>query len=250
MAITASVLDSGVTNNLAGTASASTASVSPAGDALVLVSVTVAYDSSPSGWSGNNGNTTRNVFTITGNGLTYVRVGTIQYGDRRCTELFRAMGASPSSGSITLAASNIGGGSAVRDIAWVVQQFTGVVTTGSNGADAVGTLATNYTSGATSLGLTLSGTPGADDLSFGHVSEESAQTVTRETNYTLLANVDATDNVRRLQSAYRAATSDTTPSWSWSASASAGALGCLVLAAAGGGGTTTRRYSLTTLGVG
>jgi|GEM_PF-5968597 len=236
MAVTPSLLDSGVTNNLAGASGTTTASVAPTANALVLVSVSVAYDSTPSGWSGNNGTTTRNVFTLTGNGLTYVRIGSMQYGDRRCTELFRAMGASPSSGAISIAASNIGGGGAVRDIAWIAQEFTGVVTTGSNGEDAVGALDDNFTTGATSLALSLAGTPATDDLSFGHISEEGAVTVTRETNYTLIANVDASDNVRRLQSIYRDAAADVTPSWSWSGSNSAAALGCLIKAGAGGGG--------------
>ena len=135
MAITPALLTSGVTNDLAGNTGTSSASITPTADALVLVSVSVAYDSTPGGWSGNNGNTSRNVFTLTGNGLTYVRVGTIQYGARRCTELFRAMGSSPSTGAISIGCADLG---AVRDIAWIVQEFTGVITTGSDGADAVG----------------------------------------------------------------------------------------------------------------
>lgn len=230
--VTPALLTSGVTNNLAAGTGTATASIAPTADALVLVSVSVAYDSTPSGWNGFDG-AARNVFTLTGNGLTYVRVGSIQYGSRRATELFRAMGASPSSGAISIACSNLG---IVRDIAWIVQEFTGVITTGSDGEDAVGTAVLNQNTASNGIALGSLGTPDTGDLSFGHVSEETAQTVTREANYTLIANVDATDNIRRLQSIYRDASADVTPSWTWSSSGSSGAIGLLVKAAAGGGG--------------
>src|SRR5260221_1561104 len=85
-----------ITNLTSGTAgsvsSVNTASISPAGNKLILVSV---------GNMVNSG--TVNIPTVSGDGLTFVQINT-QRGQSNtwCTTIFRAMVASPSSGALTI----------------------------------------------------------------------------------------------------------------------------------------------------
>jgi hypothetical protein len=116
-------LDSG--DSTTDATSIATASISPTGDNLILAAVS---STTASGYP--------NVPTASGNGLTWVRVNRNPgiYGTNKRLTLFRAMGASPSSGAITFDF----GGQTQTDFAWSVVEYPGVDTSGANGAGAIG----------------------------------------------------------------------------------------------------------------
>lgn len=135
----------------------STASITPAANALILLtflsrrgdSVEPAVPSS-----------------VTGNGLTWVQVNSIYYDttstSRRTLTVFRAMGASPSAGAVSITAP-----ATLTSAVWSVDQFTGVDTSGTNGSGAVVQSVTNSTSSGTSLTVTLSSFGDANNATFG-----------------------------------------------------------------------------------
>lgn len=128
MAIVTTELTSGGTdtpaeNNL-------TASVSPAANALELLEVR----------SASGGGTPASAPTISGNGLTWVQEETQLYDDgatesHRIT-VYRAMGASPSTGQITITFP-VGEVAALANLSWKLLEKTGVDTSGTNGSGAV-----------------------------------------------------------------------------------------------------------------
>lgn len=108
-----------------------TASISPTSNSLVLAAIVVENTAST-----NPGNP-----TLSGNGLTWVLVdtaggGSILYdsasGSRRKLFVFRALGASPSSGAVTITTAETDAG-----CLWVIDEFSGTDTTGTNGSGAI-----------------------------------------------------------------------------------------------------------------
>ena len=134
----------------------STASISPGSNKLILAWVYSIAASLP------------NTPTASGNGLTWVQIDTQSDADnvRRLT-LFRAMGASPSSGALTLSF----GGQTQTGAAWSVVEYDGMATTGANGSDAIVQSAKNASPSTTdSLTVTLgafSDTDNATAAGFG-----------------------------------------------------------------------------------
>lgn len=116
-----------------------TASIAPTANRLILAWVwAIGADAPPEP-------------TLTGNGLTWVSVATTVVGARRLT-LFRAMGASPSSGAVTIDFA----GDTQTGCIWSIAEFSGVNTSGSNGANAiVQAVADNTASNVTSFTVTL-----------------------------------------------------------------------------------------------
>lgn len=170
------------------TTSVDTASVSPTGNALLLLDVVGAN---------GGGSAPAAPSSVTGNGLTWVQVATTTITDGatetwRITR-FRAQGASPSSGVITIAHTTAPDSA----MGWCLRQYTGVVTTGTNGSDAEVQTVTNTGSGtAVSASLAAFGDAGngADALtvSFG------TPTVTPEAGWTGLT-ADTTGGNKRAQ---------------------------------------------------
>lgn len=121
--------------------SASTASISPTSNALVLAWV----------FTGRAAGTPP-APTLSGNGLTWVQVATIldASSELRLT-LFRAMGASPSAGAVTIDC----GATTIVAWLWSIVEFTGVDTSGTNGSGAVVQSKTGSAANATSLTVTL-----------------------------------------------------------------------------------------------
>lgn len=111
-------------NTTGSLATAVTSSITPTGNNLVLLTVGI-----------RNGTVQPTTPTVTGNGLTWVAVAHSDFkvsGSRRTVYLFRALGASPSAGAVTITF-----GETETDAAWVIDQISGVVTTGTNGSGAV-----------------------------------------------------------------------------------------------------------------
>lgn len=120
MAITAALLTaSGDATDLAAYA---TASITPTANRLVLAAVF------------NEGAGVDETPTLTGNGLTWVQIVTFEDGgaNNRFT-VFRAMGAAPSAGAVTI---DFGGLTQTR-CGWSIIEFAAVDTSGTNGSGAV-----------------------------------------------------------------------------------------------------------------
>lgn len=125
MAVAGSNLTTGA--DTGGDASSTTASISPGSNRLVLLTVDQRTGIS----------TDPNQPTATGNGLTWVVVNSIVYdttsSSRKRVTVLRAMGASPSSGAVTIDF----GGQNNTDVHWSIDEFTGVDTSGTNGSGAI-----------------------------------------------------------------------------------------------------------------
>src|SRR3989442_2758141 len=116
--------------------SATTASIAPGANQLVLA------------WVASTATPTPGVPTLSGNGLTWViMAGAV--GSR--ISLFRAMGASPTAGPVTIDF----GSSTQKSIAWSIVEFSGVDTSGTNGSGAIVRTATGYDGAAGPSGLTI-----------------------------------------------------------------------------------------------
>lgn len=202
MAIAAAHL---VTNNSeTDAASYDTASITPTGNSLVLAAI---YSRKAAGGEPIDP-------ILTGNGLTWVNMIEVVVAGVHKLSLFRAMGASPSAGAVTIDFS-------AEDqtfAAWTISEFSGVDTTGSNGANAVGTPVTNLDEAAnTGLTITLAAFSSATNGVFGAVRAGNA--VTAGTGFTELAETTNT-NVLQFESQWRA-DADTSVDWSWASSAAA-----------------------------
>jgi len=96
-----------------------TASISPAGNCLIILAV--------SDFTGSV------VATVTGCGLTWVHIADATDSTGfHIASIYRAMGAAPTPGVV-----NISYGVATNRIGWTIEQFSGVDTTGTNGSGAV-----------------------------------------------------------------------------------------------------------------
>lgn len=173
-------------SDIVGGTSFSTASISPSSNALVLISFAIR----------NNSTTNPTVTSVTGNGLTWELVNSSNYDDnsasRRTLFVYRAMGASPTSGAVTIAT-----GETETDVVWSVEEIIGVDTSGTNGAGAVvqsGNNRINTTDpAASSLTVTLSAFSSTRNVAFGAFAESgSGAGMSVGTGFTQLAYVDPT----------------------------------------------------------
>jgi len=176
-AITAAALtaDAGSTTN---DTSFTTASITPTANNLVLA------------WVTNTKGTTPDTPTLSGNGLTWVQVATVTWGTIAAptarTTLFRAMGAAPSAGAVTI---SFGATNNQTGCAWSIIMFSGVVTSGTNGSDAVVQSLTNRIDASTALTITLAALGDAANASAGGFSNMKNQdtSITAGEGYTISA---------------------------------------------------------------
>lgn len=181
MAISATNLTSG--SDTDGNSTASTASVSPSSNKLQLLSV-----SSRTGITADP-----NQPTATGNGLTWVVVNSIVYdttsSSRRRITVLRAMGASPSSGAIAIDF----GGQNQTAVDWVLDEYTGMDTSGTNGSGAIVQSATNKDESgtATSLTVTLSAFGSTANATYGTFSADVSGTYVAGTGFIISAQLNA-----------------------------------------------------------
>jgi hypothetical protein len=142
--------------SLSNATSYNTASITPTANRLVLVAVahhttTVTPPTTP---------------TLSGNGLTWVQVATITYNTLATPHcrvtVFRAMGASPTSGTVTISFGSDG----QNNCAWSIDEFDGVDTSGTNGSGAVVQSNTNNAS-STSVSITLSAFGSTNNATYG-----------------------------------------------------------------------------------
>lgn len=105
--------------------------------------------------------------TISSTGATWVKVNTVVFdstsSSRRRVTVFRTMVSSNQTGTITITY-----GSNVSDAIWILDEFTGVDTTGTNGSGATVQSATNKNeAGATSLTVTLAAFGSTNNATYG-----------------------------------------------------------------------------------
>lgn len=220
MAVTISNLTSG--NDTDGGSSSTTASVTPGSNKLELLSVS----------SRTNITADPNQPTVTGNGLTWVAINSIVYdttsASRKRITLFRAMGASPSTGAITIDF----GGQAQTDVVWSLDEASGIDTGGTNGSAASVQSATakDETGSATSLTVTLAAFADAGNATFGAICVDNNSAASVGSGFTQLA-VPTTTN-QRLISEWKA-TNDTGVDASFGTSGLIGGVAIEIKAAAG-----------------
>lgn len=183
-----------------------TASVSPGANLLQLLLV----------GSRNVQTSTAPLPTVAGNGLTWVQVATLAYlgSDQHRITVFRAMGGSPSSGTIVITMSE----DQFR-CGWILSEFNNIDTGGSDGADAVIQSATAEVSPTTSLTVTLSAFGNSANATWGGIGT-SSKVVTPGTGFAELADQGG----QGLPASQFRDTNDTTVRWTF-ATNDAGGIG-------------------------
>ena len=181
-----------------------TTSISPTADSLILAAV-----GSTLGTGGPN------TPTASGASMTWVQVATVAISTTGRITVFRTLNSSPGSGAITF---DFGGETQDRGL-WTIAEFSGVVTTGSDGADAVVQSATD-TATATSLTVTLSAFSNSGNATYGALFNNSATAITPGSGFSELSETQQSQTVQ----AEWKNTNDTTVDWSWSGSLDAGGI--------------------------
>jgi hypothetical protein len=204
-----------------GATSYTTASVSPTANTLILLSV--------ASRTGITADPTQP--TATGNGLTWVVVSTTVFDNtsssRQRHTVFRAMGASPSTGTIVIDEA----GQSQTSMTWAVEQVTGIDTSGTNGSGAIVQAVANQdtTETGTTLTVTLAAFSSASNATFGSFGYNNpAQAATHGSGFTTVDDVCSTTCATadsRVTTEWTSA-NDTTVDMSYAA---AGAIGGIAL---------------------
>jgi hypothetical protein len=210
------------THLTSGTATASsspaTASITPTANSLVLLSVSV-YDAAAR---------TQNIPipTVTGCSLTWVLVGEVPYDnsgtDRSSVFTFRAMGSSPSSGTVTMSF-----GETEAEIAWTVSEISGASRSGTNGSGALAQIGTAAFADASSSGtVTLNTFQSASNAAWGvfSVQKSGTLTFTPGSGFSQLGTTQQ-NGTNSIAAEYQIADSDPNASWSATTLFRSGAVG-------------------------
>ncbi len=201
MAITEANLASGTASSVA---SAASASITPTGNRLVLLAVASRIASG-----------TPNQPTASGNGLTWVAVASLGVAGSLNTRItvFRAMGASPSTGAVTI---DFGGQSQTR-IEWSIVEFGNVTTAGSNGSGAVVQSNTADSGTAqTAVSLALAAFLSSTNRPYCAIAHNTAEGTTPRTNWAELHDVSTQQPTMETQ--WRSDLAEATASGSWATS--------------------------------
>lgn len=175
-----------------------TASITPSADKLVVAAV-VHEDSSVAAAP-----------TLTGCGLTWVLIDTIAEGGGAVRlSLYRAMGASPTSGAVTIDL----GGNTEQNCGWIIAEFGSVDTGGTNGSAAVAQFAQASGVVGGNLAAALGAFAAGNDAVYAVVSAGAAVAadITEEAGYTRLSETG--DGGLRFMVAEFLAAEDQTPSF-------------------------------------
>jgi hypothetical protein len=180
------------------TSYATSAAYTPTANALVLAFV---Y---------NDKATTPDRPTFSGNGLTWVDIdsSTLDSANDRRLTVFRAMGAAPSNGAGT---ADFGGVTQIGCCILVVE-YTGVRTSGVDGADAVVQLVFNQALATTTLTVTLAAFENVLNGAAGAIGSTTNNVVTPGTDWTEAGDLGHASPPARSQSQWRA-DNDTSCDW-------------------------------------
>ena len=127
--------------------------------------------------------------SLTGNGLTYVQVAEIDRGGDFVLTVWRAMGAAPSAGALTISFP-----ATQTSCMWSVVEFSAVDTSGSNGSGAVVQSLAASDDPVTSLLLTLASFASTDDVAYGAFGHSQNETTTVGSGFTALHNLSAAES--------------------------------------------------------
>lgn len=172
-----------------------TASVTPTSNALVLLFVWSSHASTP-------GNTP----TATGNSLTWVQITTRNFLTTERVTMFRALGASPSTGTISIDFA----GQAQTRCAWIVTQFTGADTSGTNGSGAVIQSASNDGTSATPT-VTLGAFSSTSNGTYGAIVSNTSTQISPGSGFSEISDAGAVSGFR-LEDEWKS-TNDTSVDW-------------------------------------
>jgi hypothetical protein len=226
MAVAGAHLTTGA--NATNGASYDSASVTPTGDALVLL------------WVSGTGTNSQTAPTITGNGLTWVLVVSASQASIFNGHLFRAMGATPSAGVVNISwtAGNVTGCN------WSLAEFTGVDTGGTNGSAAVVQSKAGSGSSVSSLTVTLDTAPTAGNGTAGGFAIDSQlEDITPGSGFTELGEAAHSNPATEIFSEWRADT-DQTIDATWLLIQACWGIGAEIKVAAAGGVTGTLATTL------
>lgn len=202
------------------TDSYTTASISPGANRLVMAAVYSRFNSSG------------NVPTLTGNGITWVPVITQRTSDNilRMT-IFRGLVVGPSAGTVTIDFA----AQTQEFCVWIISEFTGVDTGGVDGSGAIVQSVGNRDEATnTGLTVTLAAFAAAANAAYGAV--RAGNTISPGSGFSEIAEVTAATEAPYVQAEW--ALNDTTVDWSWASSGSF-AVGAAAEIRAGGSATAT-----------
>lgn len=213
MPITQSALVGSSTTVNAG--SYTTASITPGSSQLVVAVIVTQSDTNPAPSQ-----------TLSGNGLTWVEAATVEFpgNTRERVSMFRTMGASPSTGQVTVSAT------ASKGAFWSIYQFDGIDTGGTNGSAAVVQVGSSQGSG-TSLSVTLAAFGDANNGATSGWARDGDQALTPETGWTEIDDLGFATPGTRGETQWRTG-EDTSPSVSWATASSAGGIAIEIKVAA------------------
>ena len=167
MAVTATALTAG--GSTIGASTYDTASLTPSANKLVLIAIA-------------RGSGTQAISSVASDGLTWVEVANFTFSAGYEVAVYRAMGASPGTDTITITFA-----AGVNGVAWVVAEFGGVNTGGTNGSEAVVQSVTNSGTSQTP-NATLSAFSSVDNATWavGATYVGTTQVYTAGTGFTLV----------------------------------------------------------------
>ena len=164
-----------------------TASITPTANALVIATV-----------HGRRASGDMPSPTLSGNGLTWVEVGNDDSAGNRQTAIFRALGASPSAGAVTI---NYGAVTAT-ECSWSISEFTGIDTSGTNGSGAVVQFVT-ATGSSTESSVTLAALASTSNVAYGVADWNASTNAVEGSGFTAIHNVNQTEVGRNLFTEYK-----------------------------------------------
>lgn len=148
-----------------------TASITPTANRLVLAWVNVVGTA-----------TAASTPTLSGNGLTWVLIATTGTNVVHEGALFRAMGASPTAGSVTITSTI----TSPTRCNWSIAEFDGVDTSGTNGSGAIVQSITAKPTAVTAVSTAFSAGITAGNGTYGGVDINVAEAFTAGTGWTAL----------------------------------------------------------------
>jgi hypothetical protein len=198
-----------------------TASITPTANRLILAAVC------------SSGANTLFAPTLTGNGLTWVHIAGTESGDSNSdvrVDVFRAMGASPSAGAVTIDYAGV----TMSRCNWSIIETPDIDTAGTNGSGAIvqskTAAATTGTAGTADFDAAFGdGTNNATYSAIGN--RNSAEAITPEAGFTELHDVG--NESQMLETMWRLG-EDQTPAPTWTTSARWAQVAIEIKAAAGG----------------
>lgn len=178
-----------------------TASITPTANSLVLAYVkTRTSGPEPS------------VPTLTGNGLTWVAVITAYAAvdsENYKGTLFRAMGASPSAGALTI---DLGGQTQTHGSVSICE-FAGVDTSGTNGSGAIVQALDDIGLVVSSLTINLAALESFDNMAYGAFYGFANQAITPGSGFTEIHDLPVSENAAMFQTEYKLNETAVSASW-------------------------------------